>query len=224
MTFSIAARCPGTGQFGVAVCSSSPAVAARCAFVRAGVGAALSQNVTDPSLGPILLDKMGNGLEARAAIAAITRSAPWTEHRQLLAIGRSGPPASHSGARTLGTHSVACGPDAIAAGNMLASEVVPATMIVAFEAASGGLGDRILAALSAGLTAGGEAGPIHSAGMLLADTMSWPIADLRIDWSDGDPVAELGSLWALYAPQMADYVTRALNPSLAPSYGVPGDR
>ena len=42
MTFSVVARCPETGMFGVAVSSSSPAVAARCAYARAGVGAVAS--------------------------------------------------------------------------------------------------------------------------------------------------------------------------------------
>jgi uncharacterized Ntn-hydrolase superfamily protein len=58
MTFSLVARCRETGMFGVAVTSSSPAVAARCAYARAGVGAVASQNVTDPSLGPLALDLM----------------------------------------------------------------------------------------------------------------------------------------------------------------------
>lgn len=224
MTFSLAARCLETGMFGVVVCSSSPAVAARCAFVRAGVGAVLSQNVTDPSLGPRLLEGMARGLSAQAAIADVTADAPWIDYRQLLAIGRTGPPASHSGARTLGTHAVAAGHNAMAAGNMLAASTVPAAMIAVFDAATGTLGDRILAALAGGVAAGGEEGPLHSAGMLLADSASWPVADLRIDWSEGDPVADLRALWARYAPQMGDYVARALNPSLAPSYGVPGDR
>ena len=48
MTFSLAARCPESGRFGIVVTSSSPAVAARCAHARAGVGASASQNVTDP--------------------------------------------------------------------------------------------------------------------------------------------------------------------------------
>ena len=60
MTFSIVARCADTGMFGVAVSSSSPAVAARCAYARAGVGAVASQNVTDPRLGPQGLDLMAN--------------------------------------------------------------------------------------------------------------------------------------------------------------------
>ncbi|PKP74850.1 MAG: DUF1028 domain-containing protein, partial [Alphaproteobacteria bacterium HGW-Alphaproteobacteria-6] len=58
MTFSLVARCAETGMFGVAISSSSPAVAARCAHARAGVGAVASQNVTDPRLGPRILDLM----------------------------------------------------------------------------------------------------------------------------------------------------------------------
>ena len=61
MTFSLVARCRETGMFGVAVTSSSPAVAARCAHARAGVGAVASQNVTDPALGPLALDLMQSG-------------------------------------------------------------------------------------------------------------------------------------------------------------------
>ena len=52
MTFSLIARCARTDQFGMVISSSSPAVAARCAHVRAGVGVVASQNVTDPALGP----------------------------------------------------------------------------------------------------------------------------------------------------------------------------
>ena len=61
MTFSLVGRCARTGMLGIAVSSSSPAVAARCAHVRAGVGAVGSQNVTDPRLGPRLLDRLAAG-------------------------------------------------------------------------------------------------------------------------------------------------------------------
>jgi uncharacterized Ntn-hydrolase superfamily protein len=73
------------------------------------------------------------------------------------------------------------------------------------------------------LKAGGESGPVHSAGMKLVREMSWPVADLRVDWSDDCPVEGLASLWAIYEPQLEDYVIRARNPATAPSYGVPGD-
>ncbi len=95
-------------------------------------------------------------------------------------------------------------------------------MVAAFEAATGHLGDRLMAALEAGLAAGGEAGPVHSAGLKIADKLSWPLADLRIDWSD-TPIADLRTAWEVYRPQMAAYVQRALDPTEAPSYGVPGD-
>ena len=65
VTFSVAGHCARTGRFGVAVSSSSPAVAARCAFVRAGVGAACSQNITDPRLGDRLLDLLALGCSRR---------------------------------------------------------------------------------------------------------------------------------------------------------------
>ncbi len=53
--------------------------------------------------------------------------------------------------------------------------------------------------------------------------MAWPVADLRVDWSYACPIAGLADLWAIYKPQLDAYVTRALDPSAAPSYGVPGD-
>jgi uncharacterized Ntn-hydrolase superfamily protein len=139
-------------------------------------------------------------------------------------LDREGRTAGHSGVHTLGTHAMALGNDVAAAGNLLASEDVPARMVDAFRAGPGAhLGDRILAAMQAALDAGGEAGPVHSAGMLLVDKVGWPVADLRIDWTEGDPVGELGGLWRLWRPQMDAYVTRALDPRTAPSYGVPGD-
>ena len=68
MTFSLVARCAETGMFGMAISSSSPAVAARCAYARSGVGAVASQNITDPTLGPKTLDKMAAGLSASSAV------------------------------------------------------------------------------------------------------------------------------------------------------------
>ena len=53
--------------------------------------------------------------------------------------------------------------------------------------------------------------------------MPWPVADLRVDWTEGCPVQELQALWQIYEPQLEAYVTRAKDPTGAPSYGVPGD-
>jgi uncharacterized Ntn-hydrolase superfamily protein len=224
MTFSLAARCKRTGQFAVAVTSSSPAVAARCAFARAGVGAVTTQNVTDPRLGPALLAVLAQGLDAEAALERVLAGASYPEYRQLTVLDTHGRTASWSGENTLGVNAQALGQDAVSAGNLLANTGVPEAVRAAFAASDPSLelGARVIGAMQAGLAAGGEAGPLRSAGLLVVDREAWPIADLRVDWHE-QPLAELAALWDVWAPQMRDYVTRALNPTAAPSYGVPGD-
>jgi uncharacterized Ntn-hydrolase superfamily protein len=222
MTFSLIARCAKTGQFGMVISSSSPAVAARCAHVRAKVGVVASQNITDPSLGPLVLDQLAQGKSAEQALAAVTSERSHIDYRQLLVIDANGGRAIHSGSHVLGNWAEAMGQDCVAAGNLLANDGIPQAMIAAFETAKGHLGDRLIAALLAGQAAGGEAGPVHSAGLKIADQLEWPLVDLRIDWSD-EPIHALATAWQVYRPQMAAYVQRALDPTLAPSYGVPGD-
>lgn len=223
MTFSLVGHCPETGMFGLVVASSSPAVAARCAFARAGVGAVATQNVTDPRLGPHALDLMERGATAREALSILERTGGHMAWRQLLAVGRNGESAIHSGTNVLGQWSEAQDRDVAAAGNLLGDTGVPEAMVASFRAGGASLGERLVAALQAGLAAGGEAGPVHSAGLLMVDRQSWPVADLRIDWTEDCPIAALAAAWQVFSPQMAAYVTRALDPREAPSYGVPGD-
>jgi uncharacterized Ntn-hydrolase superfamily protein len=224
VTLSLVGCCGRTGMVGAIVSSSSPAVAARCARARARVGAACSQNITDPSLGPALLDRIAAGASAADALAAVTAATPVAAYRQLTVVDAFGRSAAFSGERTLGRHADVSAADCAAAGNLLADDAVPAAMAEAFGAdPAAELGDRLVAALAAGRDAGGEEGPVHSAGMVVCDAVAWPVTDLRVDWTEGDPVAELGELWARWQPLAADYVSRALDPASAPSYGVPGD-
>jgi uncharacterized Ntn-hydrolase superfamily protein len=224
MTFSIAARCASTGRFAAAVASSSAAVGARCPFARSGVGAVTTQNITDPRLGPQGLDLMTLGANAEEVCAILRRVAPHVEFRQLTMIDRQGNTAGFSGERVLGIHALARGRDVVSAGNLLANSGVPAAIVNAFEASGPAidLGQRVIDAMLAGLAAGGEAGPIRSCGMVMVDTVAWPVADLRVDWHDA-PLDELARLWTVWQPQLAAYVTRALDPNTAPSYGVPGN-
>jgi uncharacterized Ntn-hydrolase superfamily protein len=222
VTFSIAARCPQTRMFGIAISSSSPAVGARCAHARAAVGVVATQNITDPGLGPQILDRLGRGLEAAEALRQALQATPFASFRQVLVVGLQGPPAIHSGEKALGTVATAAGLDCAAAGNLLDNPDVPGAMVAGFEAATGHFGYRLLRALRAGAAQGGEAGPVHSAALLVVREVSWPIIDLRIDWHD-EPVNALGSLWNIYEPQIEDYVRRAVDPAAAPAFGVPGD-
>jgi len=223
MTFSLVARCAETGLFGIAISSSSPAVAARCSYTRAGVGAVASQNITDPTLGPLCLDLMQSGKNAQDAVAEVIRQGKHIDYRQLLAIDANGNTAIHSGPNSLGIWTDANGKDVISAGNLLANDTIPQAIVDGFQSSQGHLGDRLISAMRAGLAAGGEAGPVHSAGMQICDKVSWPVADLRCDWTEECPIEAIASAWEIYKPQLEAYVQRALDPREAPSYGVPGD-
>ena len=224
MTFSVVARCDETGMFGVAIASSSPAVAARCSYARAGIGAVASQNVTDPALGPMMLDLLEQGMSAPEAIEQVRRRGRFPEYRQVLAVDNTGRTAIHSGPRALGTWSHAEAENVASGGNLLADSHVPQAIVEAFLARSGHLGDRLLHALHGGLAAGGEAGPIHSAGLKLVDTVACPVADLRCDWNEDCPLEALDRAWQVYKPQIDAYIQRAIDPREAPAYGVPGDQ
>jgi uncharacterized Ntn-hydrolase superfamily protein len=225
VTFSLIGRCDRTAMLGAVVASSSPAVAARCPWARARVGAACTQNLTDPTLGPALLDRLVTGGSAEQALADLVATAPHVEYRQLTVVDARGGAATFSGEQTLGRHGASTESGCAAAGNLLAREEVPRAMVEAFRAEPAAhLGDRLFASLRAGRDAGGEEGQVHSSGIVVADRVPWYVVDLRVDWRDDDPIEELGRLWKLWKPQVDDYVSRALDPASAPSFGVPGDK
>jgi uncharacterized Ntn-hydrolase superfamily protein len=223
MTFSIVGRCSETGQLGIAISSSSIAVGARCPWLRAGVGAVASQNITLPALGPQILDALEAGLEPAAALDQALSRNGYSQYRQVALLDSQGRSALFSGSEALGLNNALAGEQCVAAGNLLASPEVIAAMIDAFEHTQGLLAERLLAAMHAAMAAGGEAGPVHSAALKVVDDLTWPLIDLRVDWADDNPIGQLDNLWQAYRPQMQDYVIRALDPTRAPSYGVPGD-
>lgn len=221
MTFSLVAR-DASGAIGMAVASSSPAVAARCIHVRSRVGAVASQNITDPRFGRILLDALAGGVSSRAALDGLAARDATMAYRQIMIVDANGATASHSGARTLGRHRVVAGDGVVVGGNLLSHDGVPQAMLAAFVASDGDLERRLLGALVAGQEAGGEEGDVHSCGLSVARDAGWCETDLRVDWHV-DPIAELATILDVWLPQRDDYVTRGIDPSKAPSYGVPGD-
>jgi uncharacterized Ntn-hydrolase superfamily protein len=223
MTVSIVGRCAETGQLGIAISSSSIAVGARCPWLRPGVGAVATQNITLPALGPEVLDCLEQGLTPADAVdTALTRNG-YSQYRQLTAIDHLGRSVHFSGSETLGTHNAVSGEQCVAAGNMLADRGVIEAMISAFEHGEGQLADRLLAAMHAAIGAGGEAGPVHSAALVVVGELTWPIINLRVDWADEAPISQLQTLWDAYRPQVQDYIDRALAPDRSPGYGVAGD-
>lgn len=157
MTFSIIAR-DADGALGMAVSSSSPAVAARCLHLRGGVGVVASQNITDPRFGPYLLDLLADGLSPAEAVTRLQADDDTLDYRQISVLAPSGAGTAHSGRYTLGTYASSVGADAVVAGNMLAATSVPDAMLAEFGDTGGELETRLLAAMQAGLGAGERPG------------------------------------------------------------------
>jgi uncharacterized Ntn-hydrolase superfamily protein len=223
VTFSLVARDPGSGAFGIVICSSSPAVASRCAHTRAAVGVVASQNVTNPALGPLVLDSLAGGSDADAALEAALAQERFPDYRQLTVVDVRGNTAVHSGARSLGVHTHVEGDQAVAAGNLLEHDGVISELLAGYaDSTAAAFEERLLDGLRAALAAGGEDGPVHSAGLVVVEDVPWPVTDLRVDYAD-DPIADLAELWLLWKPQKDDYRVRGVDPTSAPSYGVPGD-
>lgn len=170
-----------------------------------------------------MLDLLEAGLTAQEALDVVVRTAPKIEYRQLSVIDSAGNTAVFSGAKTLGRHHAVAGENALAAGNLLSSEEVPQAMVAAFEeSVHEPLEQRLIAGLQAGVRAGGEEGPVQSAGLMVVDEAPYPLSDLRVDWATS-PIDRLEEIWRVWQPQAADYHLRSVNPEQAPSYGVPGD-
>ena len=225
MTFSIVAFDRESGAVGVAITTSSIAVGSRCPWVRSGVGAVATQNITDPTLGKTVLDLIEAGADSNSAVETAIKQSSNVNYRQLTAVDTNGRVAHFTGEHILGNNAVAVGDDCVAAGNLLANESVPQAMVTAYGKRKSGrnLAEYLIDSLIAGIEAGGEEGPVHSAAVLVACQHSWPEVDLRVDWDDDDPVSKLNDLWVAYRPQREDYLLRAVSPAAAPSYGVPGD-
>jgi len=224
VTFSIVAQCAESRAFGIAVCSSSPAVGARCIHLRHGVGGSASQNVTDPRLGGWLLELMQEGRSAVDAVDILVAREPFIEFRQLSAVDMNGGSAVFSGQHSLGIYGQRSQENIAVVGNLLSSIDVVDAIVDGFTTSSGmTLADKLLDALSSAILAGGEAGPESSAALMVSSDAGWPETDLRVDYHV-DPVVQLKHLWQMWSPVRQDYIARGLDPTTAPAFGVPGEQ
>ncbi|MBM3517123.1 MAG: DUF1028 domain-containing protein [Alphaproteobacteria bacterium] len=216
MTYSIAAKCSLTGMFGVAVTTSSICVGARCAYARAGVGAVLTQHRTDPRLGPKGLDLLAQGLPAKDVIERLTGDVPGIGWRQLAVVDRDGRTAAYHGERITSVHSADEGPGCIAIGNIIRTKAVTRAMVDAFGADPQlHLAERLVRGMEAGYAAGGEPKQVKSAALLVVESESFPLVDLRVDYNP-QPLGQLRWLWEIYEPSMKLYVDRAVDPDSVP--------
>jgi uncharacterized Ntn-hydrolase superfamily protein len=190
-TFSIVARCPKTGMFGVAVSSKFLAVGALCGHARAGVGAVATQAYVNPLLGPKAIARLAQGLGVAETLEAVLSDDERREFRQLLIVNRDGISAAHTGSMASEWRGHLTGPNYAVAGNILVGEHVIRRMAEAFEGnPNDELPERLLKVLEAGQATGGDKRGKQSASLYVVDTEDYGYVDLRVD-EHPDPVAEL---------------------------------
>lgn len=192
-TFSITARCPRTGELGVAVSTCEPCVGWIVPFVRAGVGAIASQARSNPYFGIDGLRLLAQGRGAREVLDAIlTDDAPEDrDQRQVAIVDRLGQAVAHTGPRCRPWAGHLVDEGVVAAGNLLVGEATVAAMFDRFRTTGDHtLGERLMAALEAGQDAGGDRRGRISASLLVAKEGEWPWIDVRVD-SHRDPVRDL---------------------------------
>jgi len=210
--------CRRTREFGCAIATSSIAVGNRVAFVSPGGGVVLSQARSDPRLGVLGLERLEAGRSAQETVSDLIASTPHSQWRELGVVDLEGRVAEFTGAECAPAKGACVGRGALAIGNGLANDAVVAAMLKGFEAApEHPLTDRLLTALEHGLEAGGEADPLRSAAIKVAQpNVPYPLIDLRVDFSES-PIADLRGLWTLWAPMVTGYVQRCLDPASAPA-------
>jgi len=194
------------------------AVGARCHFVAPGFGAVLSQARSDPTLGALGLARLTAGRSASETLADVVEATPHAAWRQLAVLDSAGRVADFTGAKVMAPKGSAVGAGAVAVGNAVANDAVVDAILAGFAAGpEKPLAERLLAALEAGLAAGGELAPLRSAALRVAQPgVPFTPIDLRVDFSE-TPIAELRRYWTLWAPMAAGYVERAVAPDSAPS-------
>ena len=198
MTWSIAAHDPDTGAFAVAVATKAFAVGASCPFVRAGVGAVSTQSLTNRYLGPAILDAMARGLPPADAIESALAGDAGRGLRQVHAVDRHGRTAAWTGGNCVMWCGSVSGPGISVAGNMLAGEAVIADTLARWTAdAALPMPERLMVAMEAGETAGGDRRGRQSAAMLLTTVEDFPDLNLRVD-DHTAPLAELRRLLGLW--------------------------
>ncbi len=202
-TFSIVARDAATGELGVAVQSHWFSVGSVVPWAEAGVGAVATQSFVEPSYGPKGLALMKKGVAPKEALAQLLAADAQRDVRQVAFLDAKGRVAVHTGSKCIPGAGQRVGDGYTTEANLMLTDEVPDAMAKAFEAAKGPLAERMLAALDAAQSVGGDARGRQSAAILVvranASDKPWTdrVVDLRIE-DHPEPLVEMRRLLTLH--------------------------
>jgi uncharacterized Ntn-hydrolase superfamily protein len=204
-TFSIVAWDSATGDLGVAVQSKFFAVGSVVPWARAGVGAVATQAFCNTTFGPRGLERLAAGESPGAVLEALLKDDQVGAQRQVGIVDARGDAATYTGPECLVWAGGRRGRHYVCQGNILTGADVVDAMAEAFESTRGFLGDRLLAALDAGQSRGGDSRGMQSAALLIVREEGGyggyndRYCDLRVD-DAVNPFAEIRRLYNLWKP------------------------
>jgi uncharacterized Ntn-hydrolase superfamily protein len=199
MTYSIVARDPETGRFGVAVQSHYLGVGPVVPWLEAGVGAVATQASVNISFGPIGLELLRAGRSAGEVVAALVASDAQAQVRQLGVVDASGGAAAHTGTDCIPACGHLVGEGFTVQGNLLERDTCWPAMAAAYTSAlaeGAPLVERLLRAIEAAEAEGGDVRGRQSAAIMVVSAdpqqAAWRgrLMDMRIE-DHPDPVPEL---------------------------------
>jgi uncharacterized Ntn-hydrolase superfamily protein len=197
MTWSLIARNPTTGQFGIAVATKNFAVGCRVPNIASGIGAVATQALSNPFYGVDGLKLLHEGKSAADVVKTLVAGDDGREHRQVHVMDAAGRIAAHTGKECVDWCGSTSGEGFSVAGNMLAGPAVIQETAKAYATnAALPFPRRLIAAMMAGEAAGGDKRGKQSAALLIYGEEEWPDLDLRVD-DHADPLGELERLEAV---------------------------
>ena len=198
-TFSIVARDSVTGEIGVAVQSHWYSVGTIVSWGEAGVGVVATQSFVNPAFGPNGLALLKEGLNAKQVVEKLIAEDNGRDYRQLSIMDSYGNAATFTGKNCIAEAGHLTGKDFSVQANMMLNNKVPAAMAEAYKNSKGQLAERLLAALQAAQSVGGDIRGKQSAAILVVKSKStgklWEdrIVDIRVD-DNPDPIMEIARI------------------------------
>jgi uncharacterized Ntn-hydrolase superfamily protein len=230
MTFTILGRDTKTGELGIAIATYSLAVGATCPRILPGLGVVTSQASTNPAIGEEIMELLEDGLDPSDAFMQALANDDHPDYRQIALLTPHGDPLIHSGANIKPSSGQVSGANCVAIGNFLANDEVLGAMVEGFEHPDANpsadndttLATRLISALEAGKTAGGQSGsddthlPERSACLIVGSPRERFPIDVRVDFST-DAISSLKVAFTAYHPMHDYYLKRADDPTELPS-------
>jgi uncharacterized Ntn-hydrolase superfamily protein len=220
VTYSIIARCPHTGRFGIGTTTFSLACGRRSESLRPNVGISKSQAFYLRRVDPLVLNMLAQGHTLTHIVRLLESDDPDYQYRQFGIIDREGTVFAHTGDSIGQWAGHRVGPYYVAYGNGLAGpETVDGIVSGFMSAPDAPLEERLLLGIEGGRDAGGQRSkgrhrPERSAWLRVVDRLDWPQIDLRVDMHD-NTVAELRRIFEAFKTRREYYELCSSDPDRA---------